>query len=238
MSIVPILVVIFVVFLIFRKKNTNKIEENENIRKQTVKEIVKDNKNFLREEYKIQQEKDFEKQDRMTDSLLKRQDKQLKILEQARKKIETGNLEEGIAIIEDITYNQGGIIFPGISWPMYLADVLYKNKMYDRCWKYLNYISLTHLDCLPKIKKLQSKICSKEKKYNDAFYFYIMSVVYSYQGSSFKPTMEIIEMKMNKNMSKVKIKISNEELFQRILNYINNQSSEIEIRDDLRKIIV
>ena len=45
-------------------------------------------------------------------------------------------------------------------------------------------------------------------------------------------------MKMNKNMSKVKIKISNEELFQRILNYINNQSSEIEIRDDLRKIIV
>lgn len=120
---------------------------------------------------------------------------------------------------------------------MYLADVLYKNKMYDRCWKYLNYISLTHLDCLPKIKKLQSKICSKEKKYNDAFYFYIMSVVYSYQGSSFKPTMEIIEMKMNKNMSKVKIKISNEELFQRILNYINNQSSEMEIRDDLRKII-
>lgn len=86
MSIVPILIIIFVVFLIFRKKNTNKIEENENIRKQTVKEIVKDNKNFLREEYKIQQEKDFEKQDRMTDSLLKRQDKQLKILEQARKK--------------------------------------------------------------------------------------------------------------------------------------------------------
>lgn len=67
MSIVPILIIIFVVFLIFRKKNTNKIEENENIRKQTVKEIVKDNKNFLREEYKIQQEKDFEKQDRMTD---------------------------------------------------------------------------------------------------------------------------------------------------------------------------
>ena len=49
MSIVPILIIIFVVFLIFRKKNTNKIEENENIRKQTVKEIVKDNKNFLRE---------------------------------------------------------------------------------------------------------------------------------------------------------------------------------------------
>ena len=87
MSIVPILIIIFVVFLILRKKNTNKIEENENIRKQTVKEIVKDNKNFLREEYKIQQEKDFEKQDRMTDSLLKRQDKQLKILEQARKKM-------------------------------------------------------------------------------------------------------------------------------------------------------
>ena len=43
MSIVPILIIIFVVFLIFRKKNTNKIEENENIRKQTVKEIVKDN---------------------------------------------------------------------------------------------------------------------------------------------------------------------------------------------------
>ena len=35
MSIVPILIIIFVVFLIFRKKNTNKIEENENIRKQT-----------------------------------------------------------------------------------------------------------------------------------------------------------------------------------------------------------
>lgn len=124
MSIVPILIIIFVVFLIFRKKNTNKIEENENIRKQTVKEIVKDNKNFLREEYKIQQEKDFEKQDRMTDSLLKRQDKQLKILEQARKKIETGNLEEGIAIIEDITYNQGGIIFPGrCIWQMFYIKI-------------------------------------------------------------------------------------------------------------------
>lgn len=35
MSIVPILIIIFVVFLIFRKKNTNKMEENENIRKQT-----------------------------------------------------------------------------------------------------------------------------------------------------------------------------------------------------------
>ena len=83
-------------FLIFRKKNTNKIEKNENIKKQTVKEIVKENKNFLREEYKIQQEKDFEKQDRMTDSLLKRQDKQLKILELAREKIETGNLARSI----------------------------------------------------------------------------------------------------------------------------------------------
>ena len=38
----------------------------------------------MREEYKIQQEKDFEKQDRMEDSLLKREDKQLKILELAR----------------------------------------------------------------------------------------------------------------------------------------------------------
>ena len=121
---------------------------------------------------------------------------------------------------------------------MYLAEVLYKNKMYDRCWKYLNHISLTHLDCLPKIKKIQSKICTKEKKYKDAFVFSVMSVVYTYQSSSFKPTLEVIKIKMDKKMNKVKLNISEDELYQKILNYINERISEIEIRDDLSKIIV
>lgn len=197
-----------------------------------------DNRNFLSEESKIQNERNFEKQDKVTDALLVKQEKQFKVLEKAKKEIENGNLEEGISIIEDITYNKGGIIFPGVSWPMYLAEVLYKNKMYDRCWKYLNHISLTHLDCLPKIKTMQSKICTKEKKYKDAFVFSVMSVVYTYQNSTFKPTLEVIKIKMDKKMTKVNLIISKDEVYKKILNYINERISEIEIRDDLRKIIV
>ena len=238
MSIIFILIIVFILFLVFKKKKNNSFEIYFANKKDSSKKIIKDNQNYLREEYEIQQELNIEKQDRMLDSFLKKQDKQFKVLQNARQIIENGNIEEGISIIEDITYNQGGIIFRGISWPMYLAEVLYKNKMYDRCWKYLNHISLTHLDCLPKIKNLQSKICSKEKKYNEAFFFYVMSVVYTYQGSSFKPTKDIIRMKMDKKMSKIKINISEDDLYKKIMMYINNQLSEIEIRNDLIKIIV
>jgi hypothetical protein len=65
-----------------------------------------------------------------------------------------------------------------------------------------------------------------------------MSVVYTYQGSSFKPTKDIIRMKMDKKMSKIKINISEDDLYKKIMMYINNQLSEIEIRNDLIKIIV
>lgn len=65
-----------------------------------------------------------------------------------------------------------------------------------------------------------------------------MSVVYMYQNSSFKPTLEAIRIKMDKKMSKVKLNISENELYQKILNYIGKGISEIEIRDNLSKIIV
>ncbi|MBO4640761.1 MAG: hypothetical protein J5710_13505 [Treponema sp.] len=236
MSIIIVLLIVCILIIFFKKKNNKSviISKNSNSEK-----VVRhnDNQNFLGEESKIQNESNFEEQDKLTDALLVKQEKQFKVLEKAKKEIENGNLEEGISIIEDITYNKGGIIFPGVSWPMYLAEVLYKNKMYDRCWKYLNHISLTHLDCFPKIKNLQSKICTKEKKYKDALFFSVMSVVYTYQNSSFIPTLEVIKIKMDKK-TKVKINISEDELYQKILNYINEKKSEIEVRDDLSKIIV
>lgn len=222
---------------LFTKKNNRKVITIENNKPVSIEKNF-DNQNFLREESKIRKEIDLEKQDKLTDALLKKQEKQFKILDNAKREIENGNLEEGILTIEDITYNKGGIIFPGVSWSMYLAEVLYKNKMYDRCWKYLNHISLTHLDCLSKIKNIQSKICTKEKRYKDAFAFSVMSVVYMYQNSSFKSTLEAIRIKMDKKMSKVKLNISENELYQKILNYIGKGISEIEIRDNLSKIIV
>ena len=211
--IVVLLVILFLFILLKKKKNSKEI-------------IIKT------------KEIDFVQEDKQTDALLEKQDKQFKILEKAKNEIENGNIEEGISIIEDITYNKGGIIIPGVSWPMYLAEVLYKNKMYDRCWKYLNHISLTHLDCLPKIKNMQSKICTKEKKYKDAFVFSVMSVVYTYQNSSFKPTLEVIKIQMDKKKTKVTLSISNVQLYRKIVEYINEKKSEIEIRDDLDKIIV
>ena len=211
--IVVLLVILFLFILLKRKKNSKEI-------------IIKT------------KEIDFVQEDKQTDALLEKQDKQFKILEKAKNEIEYGNIEEGISIIEDITYNKGGIIIPGVSWPMYLAEVLYKNKMYDRCWKYLNHISLTHLDCLPKIKNMQSKICTKEKKYKDAFVFSVMSVVYTYQNSSFKPTLEVIKIQMDKKKTKVTLSISDVQLYRKIVEYINEKKSEIEIRDDLDKIIV
>lgn len=211
--IVVLLVILFLFILLKKKKNSKEI-------------IIKT------------KEIDFVQEDKQTDALLEKQDKQFKILEKAKNEIENGNIEEGISIIEDITYNKGGIIIPGVSWPMYLAEVLYKNKMYDRCWKYLNHISLTHLDCLPKIKNMQSKICTKEKKYKDAFVFSVMSVVYTYQNSSFKPTLEVIKIKMDKKKTKVTLSISDVQLYRKIVEYINEKKSEIEIRDDLDKIIV
>ena len=211
--IVVLLVILFLFILLKKKKNSKEI-------------IIKT------------KEIDFVQEDKQTDALLEKQDKQFKILEKAKNEIENGNIEEGISIIEDITYNKGGIIIPGVSWPMYLAEVLYKNKMYDRCWKYLNHISLTHLDCLPKIKNMQSKICTKEKKYKDAFVFSVMSVVYTYQNSSFKPTLEVIKIQMDKKMTKVTLSISDVQLYRKIVEYINEKKSEIEIRDDLDKIIV
>ena len=85
---------------------------------------------------------------------------------------------------------------------------------------------------------MQSKICTKEKKYKDAFIFSVMSVVYMYQNSSFKPTLEAIRINMDKKMSTIKLNISENELYQKILNYIGKGIAEIEIRDDLSKIIV
>ena len=236
LSVIIVLLIVTILFVFFKKKNNKNVITSNNYSKKSVKYY--DNQNFLKENSKIQNEGNFEEQDKLTDTLLVKQEKQFKLLEKAKKEIENGNLEEGISIIEDITYNKGGIIFPGVTWPMYLAEVLYKNKMYDRCWKYLNHISLTHLDCLPKIKNMQSKICTKEKKYKDAFVFSVMSVVYTYQSSSFKPTLDVIKIKMDKKMTKVKLNILEDELYQKILNYINERISEIEIRDDLSKISV
>ena len=135
MCVIIVLLIVCIFFISFKKKNNRKVITIENNKPVSIEKNF-DNQNFLKEESKIRKELDLENQDKLTDALLKKQEKQFKILDNAKREIENSNLEEGISIIEDITYNKGGIILPGVSWPMYLAEVLYKNKMYDRCWKY------------------------------------------------------------------------------------------------------
>lgn len=114
LCVIIVLLIVYIFFISSKKKNNRKVITIENNKPVSIEKNF-DNQNFLREESKIRKEIDLEKQDKLTDALLKKQEKQFKILDNAKREIENGNLEEGILTIEDITYNKGGIIFPGVS---------------------------------------------------------------------------------------------------------------------------
>ncbi len=76
---------------------------------------------------------------------LAKQDQQMEDFRRAIQLADEGNVEEAISIAEKIMY-EDGLLVRGVTWPFILLDLYIKNKMYNKCWKYLNFNGLIRED--------------------------------------------------------------------------------------------
>ena len=95
---------------------------------------------------------------------MKQQDKQYTRFQKAIALNEKGKISEAIEILESIMYKEG-LIVVGVTWPFVLSNIYYKNKMYDECLRYLDFIKVDPKINKGKIKELQAKIFKYKDKH-------------------------------------------------------------------------
>ncbi|MBC3797151.1 hypothetical protein [Acetobacterium tundrae] len=88
---------------------------------------------------------------------------------------ETGDVQKLIEVYEDVLLNEG-LCFNGKGYYINLAELYYKTGQLDKAWGYLNKIGVEHPELISKIRDFQSKVLRKEKKYQDALLFQIISL--------------------------------------------------------------
>jgi hypothetical protein len=134
----------------------------------------------------------------------KKQNKQMSEFNTARVLAKEGKVNDAIEILERIMYKDG-LVIRGVGWPFILSDIYIKNKMYDKCWKYLDYLSVEHIASCDKIREIQAKILKIEKKFLDALAMKMAYLLYKYTSVGFKPTLEKVEKNLCPYMKNAKL---------------------------------
>ncbi len=121
-------------------------------------------------------------------NFFKKRDKQLEKFRLAQDLEKNGKSEEAIKIVEKIMYEES-IMVDG-KWPMMLANLYFKNKLYDQCYRHLNMVNDRFILNRVESNDMQAKIHKIEGRHNDALLSKIFSLIYK---SSSYDSKEIIE---------------------------------------------
>lgn len=139
-----------------------------------------------------------------THTILEKQDKQFFEFNKARTLAKEGMIEEAISILEKIMYEEG-LILNGVTWPFVLSEIYLKNKMYDKCWKYLNFIYSEFPIHHGKVREIQAKILNAEKKFIDALVMKMIALLIKYTSVEFKPAQDKVEQELINYIKKAKL---------------------------------
>ncbi len=75
--------------------------------------------------------------------------------------------------------------------------------MYDKCWKYLNFISSKNIGQPQKIRDYQAKISKKEQRPLDTLFSKMSSLLHKYTVVEFKPEVDKIEKDLDPFLKKL-----------------------------------
>lgn len=168
---------------------------------------------------------------------LKKQDAQFELFNKAKALASDGEVDKSINILEKIMYKDG-LLLNGVKWPFVLADLYYKNGMYDKCWKYLNFLSSKNIGQPQKIRDYQAKISKKEQRPLDALYSKMSSLLHKYRVVEFKPDSEKLKNDLIPFIKKAGM-IGREKDFIELYNtyIISSPFNETSFREDFKKTI-
>ncbi len=171
------------------------------------------------------------------DDKLKKQDDQIELFHKAMKIADEGNIDKAIAMLEKIMY-EDGLVVQGVSWPFILSDIYYKNKMYNQCWKYLNFIYGKFPYINDKIREMQSKILIKENKFIDALVMRMSSMLMKYTIIEFKPSIETVNKTLIPIIKKAELENKKDEIINLYQKYIKiNTFDECQFREEFKTIL-
>ena len=185
---------------------------------------------------------DFLPKPTTTDAILKLQDEEIVLIKKANELLKI-DINESIKIYEELiyrylnleSYNDGLVliddnIFRAVPKPMALVELYYKAKMYDKCWALLNTMLQKNKSDKVKIREFQSKICSNEKKHNDALLFMMLSIVAkNFQRTDI--TKEEIEKKISGKIKKANQISHKDKIISVILDNLKNKNFEKKLSD-------
>ncbi len=178
-------------------------------------------------------------QNKDPENFIKKQTKQYDELRKAGELIDEGKSDEAINILEKIFYKDG-YIGRGFSWPDMLSNIYMKNKMYDKCWKYLNYISAKGIGRQHIIRELQAKIHKAEGRHLDALLTRMASILIKYNEVEFKPTIEKVEKDLSTLIIKAELIDKKDDIINLYNKYIKSKMykfDEIAFTDAFKKIV-
>lgn len=169
--------------------------------------------------------------------ILKKQDAQFELFNKAKSFAANGEIDKGIDILERIMYKDG-LLINGVKWPFILADIYYKNSMYDKCWRYLNFLSSKNIGQPQKIRDYQAKISKKEQRPLDALYSKMSCLLHKYTTVEFKPEIEKVEKDLSPFLKKAGMIGRENDFITLYGSYVSiSPFNEASFRDDFKKTI-
>lgn len=168
---------------------------------------------------------------------LKKQDKQIAEINKATTLEKEGKIDEAIGILERIMYKEG-LLINGVKWPFILSEIYIKNKMYDKCWKYLSFIYTEFPTHHGKIREIQAKILKAEKKYLDALVMKMVSLLIKYTSVEFKLSQDKVEQELNVYIKNAKLLDKKNDLLALYNKHITfKKFNESLFRDEFKNIV-
>ncbi len=122
--------------------------------------------------------------DMSTEEFLKKQDKQLELLNIAREQISNKEFDKAKPILEKIMY-EDALIVNGVGWPFLLSKTYLGLEDFDNWWQYTNFLFTEFTEHKAKIREIQATILYKGKKYEDALQAHLVALVFeqeNYEG--------------------------------------------------------
>jgi len=172
-----------------------------------------------------------------TKKRIEKQDKQILQFKKAEEYAKNGKVEKAIDILERIMYEEG-LVINGVRWPFILYDIYYKNKMYDKCWQYLNFVLNNFPEHKGKVRERQAKVLKAEKKYKNALILKLSALLIKNKEREYSPSKDKIEKELNIYIKKAKLLDKKNKILKLYDKYQNtNNFNESKLRKDFNNII-
>lgn len=168
-------------------------------------------------------------------------DKQMVQVDKAIQLFESGSKETAINMLDQLIMIDGFVVNSQTVLMKYL-DMLYKTEKYDKAWQVSNEYMIRYRDIVPtyKIHDFQAKVLKKEKRFNDALFHQILSIVYQDSQRIANNSTEAVKKKIDPILKSASLIDKSNDVYSLInLSIIKGQPVNVsKIKTELEKIII